>query len=214
MHGAGRASGSGTNLYYSLDVGLVHWVVVDTLPYIHVGPDIRAPMLAWLAADLARASAPAQRAAVPWIIVATHIPCYCSVDDPECNIASLASDLEPLFLKHGVDLYASGHEHSYESMWPTAHGIVSKRSLVAPTATVYVLTGAAGPPGAPDPFLPPMNFTRKTLAAWSYGRVVVHNASHLTYTHVLNADDSVFDEWTIVQPNHAPFAGRADADAE
>ena len=30
----------------------------------------------------------------------------------------IVPDLEPLFLKHGVDVYLAGHWHYYESLWP------------------------------------------------------------------------------------------------
>lgn len=46
-----------------------------------------------------------------------------------------------------------------------------------------------------------------TLSTWSYGRVTVWNASHLTYEHVFNANGSVFDSWTIAQSRHGPFPG-------
>ena len=68
---AAKASGSNTNRYFSLDVGLVHVVVYNTMQYLGLGGDVRAAQLAWLAADLAKASAPAQRKRVPWVIVAS-----------------------------------------------------------------------------------------------------------------------------------------------
>ena len=74
---------------------------------------------------------------------------------------------------------------------------------------MYVVTGAGGAPGASNPFSQPAPFIRKTLNDWSYGRVTVWNASHLTYTHIRNNDSAVVDEWTIVQPNHGPFARKA-----
>jgi hypothetical protein len=253
---AGAASGSGTNEYYSLDVGLVHFVVLNTMPYLGLGRDLRTEQLHWLAADLAKASAPSQRAIVPWIIIATyvqmqlcvfnpyvnclypscwfcrHVPMYCSAIDVDhirmahvhmgqqdplppyqgCIADGIAvstaiqNDFEPLMLQYGVDLYAYGHIHSYESTWPVGpNGTVPKQSLDSPLAPVHVLTGAAGPPGTPETFSLPAPFTRKTLSVWSYGRVTVWNASHLTYEHVINTNGSVYDTWTIVQPNHGPF---------
>jgi cytolysin (calcineurin-like family phosphatase) len=68
---AGAASGTDTNRFYSLDVGLVHVVVYNTMQYLGLGSDVRARQLAWLKADLAKASAPAQRERVPWIVVAS-----------------------------------------------------------------------------------------------------------------------------------------------
>ena len=104
---AGAASGSGSNLYYSIDVGLVHFVVLDYTSYIGLPGSPTAPMVAWLAADLARAAAPAQRARVPWIVVCGHVPMYAS----DGNNDGLIGDVEPLLFEFGVDLHLAGHNH-------------------------------------------------------------------------------------------------------
>ena len=38
-----------------------------------------------------------------------------------------------------------------------------------------------------------------------YGRVTAHNSSHLSFEYVLNKNGSVWDTWTVVQPNHGAF---------
>jgi len=108
---AGNASGSGTNLYYSLDLGLLHLVVVNTMPYLGLRADLRDRQMEWLEADLAAASHPAQRASVPWIVVASHVPMYCSANGEEHVGDEAKQDLEPLLYKYGVDLYTYGHVH-------------------------------------------------------------------------------------------------------
>ena len=43
--------------------------------------------------------------------------------------------LEPLFIEHGVDLYAAGHWHYYESLWPTvftAGPVLSQQNSIDP----------------------------------------------------------------------------------
>jgi hypothetical protein len=225
---AGSASGSDTNLYYSLDVELVHFVNLDAMPYLGLGsPAVEQAQVAWLEKDLASVD----RAKTPWLIVITHVPMYCSaanlekreVEEPVeggrgsappppysgCDGSggqAMLDDFEPLFLQYGVDLVSFGHVHAYESMWPIANGTARKRSYNAPDAPVYLLTGAAGPPGDPETFSNPPDFSRKTLSEWSYGKVTVWNATHLTYQHIINANGTLFDEWTIYQPNHAAFA--------
>jgi len=197
---AGAASGSGTNRYYSLDVGLVHVVVYNTMNYLGLGEDVKREQLAWLKRDLARAAAPAQRARVPWILVATHVPMYCSAIGETGVGGSSRGDIEPLLLAAGVDLYMYGHVHAYEATWPISNGTVT-RSLVNPPAPIHVLSGAGGPPGSPDTFnaTAPAPFTRASFSGWSYGRLQVFNATHLTYTQVANADGAVVDEFTIVR---------------
>jgi 3',5'-cyclic AMP phosphodiesterase CpdA len=197
---AGAASGSGTNRFYSLDVGLLHIVVYNTMQYLGLGGDMKREQLAWLRSDLARAAAPAQRARVPWILLATHVPMYCSALGEEGVGGGSREDIEPLLLEFSVDLYLYGHVHAYEATWPTANGTVT-RSLVNPPAPVHVLSGAGGPPGAPDVFnaSAPAAFSRATYSKWSYGRLTVHNATHLSYEQVDNSKGAVVDEFTLVQ---------------
>lgn len=69
---------SGTSRYFSVDIGLIHFVGLDlnaaeTHPRT-IGLD--ATQLAWLDQDLAAAQA--NRATVPWIVVTSHFPIYLS----------------------------------------------------------------------------------------------------------------------------------------
>lgn len=90
------------------------------------------------------------------------------------NTVLLIPDFEPLFLKHGVDVYLAGHWHYYESLWPlkspppggavpagcrsyqnatagypnvTTVGCTTQMSFENPTATVHITSGNGGPPG-------------------------------------------------------------------
>lgn len=215
---AGAASGSNSTRFYSLDVGLAHISVLDYNPYLGLAGDAAA-QLRWLAGDLARAAAPAQRARVPWLIVAAHVPMYASDGaSPE-----LVRDIEPLLLQYGVDLHMVGHDHFYESEWPVSNSRVARSSFVAPGAPVHVVTGAGGAPafgaalhaahaphGASTPHgaSAPPAWVRVHIERWSWSRVVIHNATALTWTQLDNLNGTVLDEWTIVQPNHGPFVGR------
>ena len=44
----------------------------------------------------------------------------------------MVAALQPLFLKHGVDLYAAGHWHYYESLWR----LISMTSYGVPNASM------------------------------------------------------------------------------
>ena len=120
------------------------------------------------------------RSATPWIIVATHVPMYCSsigqyahsraTSPPPyegCLTDGIAvgdrmrKDLEPLLMAYGVDLFMYGHAHAYESTYPIFNGTATQQSLLEPTAPVHVMSGAAGPPGDPDEFSLPASFTRR-----------------------------------------------------
>ena len=207
----GSFSGSNSSLYYSVDLGLVHLVVLNYLYWLGLAPRSTVPaQLAWLAADLAAAAAPAQRSRVPWIIVTGHAPMYSS----EGVSAELVADIEPLLLTYGVDLHVVGHVHLYESLWPTGpNGTVANASFIAPRAPVHVTSGVGGAPafgvakgheGGGGSAAPAPAYVRQVNSTWSYSRFTAHNSSHLEFEQVDNTG-IVFDAWTVVQPAHGPF---------
>jgi acid phosphatase type 7 len=219
---AGAHSGSNTNKYYSIDIGLVHFVVLSTNPYLGLTSSIRKAQLAWFEQDLITANA--NRANVPWVILVTHVPMYCSAVTMEflanhsdglppyqgCVAQGdagvlIQKDMEALMYKYGVDLYFAGHIHAHESLYPLYNDTCMGRSFEDPKATVHILGGAAGAPGIVDTFGTPSPCTRATLAEWSYGAITVHNSTHLTYEHFFNSNNTLFDSFTIVQTNHGPF---------
>ena len=247
------SSGSGGR-WYSVNIGLLHLVVLDFNVYYGTEPDaLRVAQLAFLESDLAAVD----RARTPWVLVTAHMPIQCSsvtldgeFADPSlrfrvhvagedaatvaasapykgcvgtgpANTEATRKDVEPLFIKYGVDLFACGHEHNGESMWPTCNLVPTQFDFDSPRATVYVVEGAGGAPTL-DVFGAPAPFTRKQDSSWGFGRVTIHNASHLTYERVQNdrcrqqcqdatcpacgvPAGTVSDTWTIVQPSHGGF---------
>ena len=61
---------SRTSQWYSIDLGLIHFVILDLDP--GPPPVFAGAQAAWAAADLAAADA--NRANVPWIVVTSHFP--------------------------------------------------------------------------------------------------------------------------------------------
>jgi hypothetical protein len=68
------------------------------------------PQLEWLEKELTASGS-------DWKIVFFHHPLYSSGDTHGSDL-QLREQLEPLFLKHGVDAVFSGHEHFYERIKP------------------------------------------------------------------------------------------------
>eukprot|EP00976_Prorocentrum_cordatum_P008540 170577-Prorocentrum_minimum.AAC.1 len=115
-------SGSSSNMWYSFNYGLAHFVALNTetdykgapeglrgdsgfIPAGGFGRD--GELLAWLEADLAKADA--ERHLRPWVIVGGHRPLYEWIylaEDP------LVKAVEDLFYKYHVDMYLCGHKHS------------------------------------------------------------------------------------------------------
>merc|ERR1712107_443739 len=96
-------------------------------------------------------------------------------------------------------------------------GKAAVKSFDKPKGTVHVTTGN-GPPGADNfceagkgsPDCDRIPATRKQTTEFSYGRVIAHNRTHLTFQQLLNVDGSIFDEWTIHQPSHPFFTSSGE----
>ena len=133
---------------------------------------------------------------------------------------AVITDLMPIIHAGGVDLYAAGHWHYYESLLPAAVGAtgiggrVLQKDFVNPDVTVHVTTGNGGPPG-PDNFFEDCKgvfrddcgsipSTRFQSVSSGYGRLVAHNSTHLQYSQVRNNDSAIEDDWMITQSHHGP----------
>lgn len=117
---AGANSGSRSAMFYSLDIGLAHWVMVNTEAWWARPAAEQAAMMAWLKADLAAANA--NRAAVPWVIVSGHKAWY--MDDTLAPPTGAGADLWRVLTEGGADLYLTGHVHLYSRLlplYPNAH---------------------------------------------------------------------------------------------
>merc|ERR1712185_632598 len=125
------------------------------------------------------------------------------------------NDWEPIMMQYGVDLYMCGHEHNYESIYPVANNSRVQDDFVSPLAPVHVVSGAGGAPPL-DTFGSYGPWTRlQDNSAWSYSKVEIQNASTLVWQQWYNSyycsrdvdgNNCKADEFTIVQPDHSPFA--------
>ena len=138
------AAPTAANLYYSVDLGLVHLVVLQSYcpamqatsaqPCLAPG----SPQAAWLAADLARVD----RRATPWVVAAWHQPFVNSntAHGMATEGAPLQAALEPLLAAAGgVDLALAGHVHAYERSCRCVN-----LTCGAENGTVYVTVGDGG----------------------------------------------------------------------
>lgn len=77
-----------------------------------------------------------------WTVALTHYPLYSrgaglSGHGPN---EELREALEPLFLRHGVDLVLAGHEHHYERSHPLREG----DAVAEGCGPVHLITGGGG----------------------------------------------------------------------
>lgn len=198
------------NLWYSIDIGPIHFVVYSTEVLFYDESNIDN-MLQWLKNDLDKANT--QRSARPWIIAMGHRPMYCSVDkfDEDCRREKsiVRTSLEDLFYAEGVDLVISGHEHYYERTWPVYDKKALQYNYREPAAPVHITIGTLGSAYVSDK----SNniggqwsaFVLSETGKESFGRLKVFNATHLYWEVLECANNKVVDKIWIIQPYHRPF---------
>ncbi|XP_005177289.2 acid phosphatase type 7 isoform X2 [Musca domestica] len=216
--------GGKDNLFYSFDMGPVHFIGFSTEVYyfLQLGLKPLVFQYKWLEEDLRLASLPENRAKRPWIVTFGHRPMYCSNDNgDDCSHHNTVVrqglpilggfGLEELFYRYGVDVEIWAHEHCYERTWPIYNYTVFNGSASAPyhnpKAPVHIITGAAGNKEGREPFF-------KNIPKWSafhsqdfgYTRFKVFNETHIYFEQV--SDDKngeVIDRIWIVKEKHGPY---------
>jgi hypothetical protein len=107
----GRANHTGSLAWYSFDAGPIHVVQMSSEHDWLEGSEQHE----WLDQDLARADA--NRVHVPWVVVTAHRMMYstqlCEDADNKTSFI-FRRHVEPLLLRHHVDVVMVGHQHSYE----------------------------------------------------------------------------------------------------
>mmetsp|Transcript_3427 Transcript_3427/g.11917 ORF Transcript_3427/g.11917 Transcript_3427/m.11917 type:complete len:511 (-) Transcript_3427:173-1705(-) len=171
------------------------------------------------------------------------IPSQCSEEDNHvCEPLEqeggeeVSFPVEDLFYRYGVDLAIYGHVHDYERFWPVYNLTVVNGTDVTlgryfdPHATVHMTTGSGGNPEmilGTDP--PPRGLCGycspwcafqsgyypqgKQASDYTYSRIEVHNATHLTWEQWSSIDQAVIDRFVIEAPHHGPFEHRRQAAA-
>lgn len=216
--------GGTENLFFSFNLGPVHFVSISTEVYYFLQFGIKPLVMQyqWLEKDLAEANKPENRAKQPWIVTFGHRPMYCSNDNgDDCSHHETvirkglpifnAFGLEELFYKHGVDIEVWAHEHSYERLWPIYDYKVYNGSkeypYVNPKAPVHIVTGSAGCREGREPFF-------KIIPEWSafhsqdYGYTRMHavNMTHIYFEQV--SDDKngdIIDRFWVVKEKHGSY---------
>lgn len=136
--------------YYSFDYGDIHFVVLSSGDSSKKG--VGKEQLAWLENDLASTEK-------SWIIVSIHNPLYSpgkygSSEDRNGVALALRESLAPVLNQYDVDLVLQGHDHVFALTYPMdANSTPLQTKTVtengctyfeAPTAPVYLMSGAAG----------------------------------------------------------------------
>lgn len=154
-------SESSHNMFYSYNYQNIHFISISTetdypgapdQEYKHTdiinpegGPFGNQTM--WLQTDLENAR---NNEDIDWIIVVGHRPLYTSARDeehldwPPQTPYFLQKAFDNVFYQYNVDLYISGHIHSYERLYPIYDHKVTTFDYLNPKSTIYLVQGAAG----------------------------------------------------------------------
>lgn len=208
--------------FYSFDMGLVHFVAVDTEVYFADEDDSKESLLAerqraWLRADLTDAAN--ARSERPWIVVYGHRPFYCSAEHSQCEAdgSILREQLGQIFHEFGVDLYFCGHVHAYERLFDVAPSPgpqsppVTSRATRNMRATTYIVSGVAGPDKLRKKFkMEQPDFSAVRAAGkQGYGRLTIYNRTHMHWEQVAcddMAQPQILDSVMLEQHRHGPFS--------
>jgi len=176
----------------SYDVGPVHFVQLSTEDDL----SLESAQLAWLATDLARATA-------GWKVVSAHRFFYVSSSNQESDTAAgralLDGGLEQLLTEHGVDLVLTGHHHSYQRSCPIAFGrCIPLRLDGSAAAPVYVVGGHAGA-GLSGFSSEPSSIIE--VAIREHGFLACEaNATELSCASLRSSDGSEMDSFVLRKP--------------
>ncbi|XP_015041097.1 acid phosphatase type 7 isoform X4 [Drosophila pseudoobscura] len=217
--------GETDSLWYSFDLGPVHFVSFSTEVYyfLNYGVKLLTKQFDWLERDLAQANLPENRAKRPWIITYGHRPMYCS-DEKEYDCDGKLETyirqglplikwfgLEDLFYKHGVDVEIFAHEHFYTRLWPIydfkVHNGSVQQPYRNPKAPIHIITGSAGCKEEREPFsndLPAWNAFHSN--DYGYTRLKAHNGTHLHFEQVSDdKDGDIVDSFWVIKDKHGSY---------
>jgi acid phosphatase type 7 len=204
---AGANAGTNSNIFYSFNQGLVHFLVYSAEAYAYKsGAELIANQKAFMKADLAAVD----RSVTPWVVGLVHKDWTME--------AEAYADFSPILEDGGVDLQFVGHVHYYNRYYPInpVTGDIDKASVSADGSTytnpkflVNVVTGASGDREDDDKCKSGDANSYTCSENYGWGVFQALNATHATWNfHTVRADGAgpadYSDSLTIVQMNHGP----------
>ena len=204
-----KESGGIMNMFYSFNYGNVHFISFDSetdYPNAPLATRYVLPcggfgdQLKWLEQDLIKANE--NSAERPWVLVAAHRPMYHSTNINK----ELQAAVEELFYKYGVDIYITGHVHSYERNYPTYQGVPEK-TYQNPRAPSHLLIGGAGNDEMKDvpnnDVSAPGPWTVVTDGNYGIGKITIEDDNNLSFDYIQTTTGKVFDTFHLYRDHSA-----------
>ena len=173
--------------WYSFDYGVVHVVQISSEHNWTRG----SPQWEWIREDLAAVD----RGATPWVVVTAHRMMYSSQADQGGTPALMREHLEGLVNEHKVNLFLSGHQHSYERFCPVFNGTCVEDGR---SGTTYIIAGTAGAGVDENDWNNASKISVVRSKQWGYLRASA-TAQNLTVQFVANSLGEEWDE-VVLQP--------------
>ncbi|CAM6104101.1 unnamed protein product [Calypogeia fissa] len=195
----GSSAPATRNLYYSLSVGVVHFLYFSTETNFLSGSEQHT----FMEEDLQKVD----RQKTPFVIVLGHRPMYTTDLDTGSTYLfkdKMIENLEPLFIKYNVNLVLWGHVHKYERTCAIDNFTcpASNSSTTSPQAPIHVVIGMAGQDWQPswqpranhpeDPIFPQPMWSLYRSSELGYVRLHA-TRSLLTLTYIGNHDGQLHD---------------------
>lgn len=191
----GTTSPATKNLYYSIDVGVVHFLFYSTETDFQVG----SPQYTFIANDLRTVD----RNKTPFVVFLGHRPLYTT--DYRALLDTMTQKLvqtfEPLLIDTNVTVAFCGHVHKYERMCPLKNYTCIEPSKANGELPIHMVVGMGGAdhqpiddplPSQSQPIFPQPSWSVFRTFEWGYIRL--HATRHLmTISYVGNHDGKVHD---------------------
>lgn len=212
---------SGTEHYYSFELGLAHFICLDSMT---ANRATNGPMATWLRADLAANTN-------QWLIAYWHHAPYSKGShdsDAELEMRQMREHFLPLLEAGGVDVVLTGHSHAYErtkfldghygsaatfhsgqvvqpGLGRTNEGGVYHKAdnpgsnPLGHRGTVYVVAGSSG-----SVVSGPFNHPAMLPSLPQLGSLVLDFTTNTLHAVFLRQDGIIADAFTIRKDNQAP----------
>ncbi|KAH0913228.1 hypothetical protein HID58_036549 [Brassica napus] len=186
------------NLYYSYDMGSVHFLYISTETNFLKG----GRQYEFIKRDLESVN----REKTPFVVVQGHRPMYTTSNEVRDAMIrqKMVEHLEPLFVENNVTLALWGHVHRYERFCPISNNTCGKQWRGSP---VHLVIGMGGQdwqpiwqprPNHPGlPIFPQPEQSMYRTGEFGYTRLVA-NKEKLTVSFVGNHDGEVHDSVEIL----------------